>query len=107
MIACSNYVINKVLDAPFDRYHPTKCNRPAALGTVNVQAAYVQWVTMMAVGLLMASRVSMMFFITAAALWIMGCIYNIVPLRAKASVITLKPATCGHFKTGHFGWPET
>jgi hypothetical protein len=23
------------------------------------------------------------------------------------SVITLKPATCGHFKTGHFGWPET
>jgi hypothetical protein len=24
-----------------------------------------------------------------------------------SSVITLKPATCGHFKTGHFGWPET
>jgi len=23
------------------------------------------------------------------------------------SVITLTPATCGHFKTGHFGWPET
>jgi len=27
--------------------------------------------------------------------------------RGQASVITLKPATCGHFKTGHFGWPET
>jgi hypothetical protein len=25
----------------------------------------------------------------------------------SASVITLKPATCGHFKTGHFGWSET
>jgi hypothetical protein len=24
-----------------------------------------------------------------------------------ASVITLKPATCGQFKTGHFAWPET
>ena len=23
------------------------------------------------------------------------------------SVVTLKPATCGQFKTGHFGWPET
>jgi hypothetical protein len=23
--------------------------------------------------------------------------------RKVASVITLKPATCGHFKTGHFG----
>jgi hypothetical protein len=26
---------------------------------------------------------------------------------ACASVIALKPATCGQFKTGHFGWPET
>jgi hypothetical protein len=25
----------------------------------------------------------------------------------EPSVITLKPATCDHFKTGHFGWPET
>jgi hypothetical protein len=24
-----------------------------------------------------------------------------------ASAVTLKPATCGHFKTGHFGWLET
>jgi len=35
-----------------------------------------------------------------------------LPLREwqkvqEASVITLKPATCGHFKTGHSGWPET
>jgi hypothetical protein len=26
---------------------------------------------------------------------------------AQASAVTAKPATCGHFKTGHFGWPET
>jgi ABC-type phosphate/phosphonate transport system ATPase subunit len=25
----------------------------------------------------------------------------------EASVVTLNPATCGHFKTGHFGWRET
>jgi sulfoxide reductase catalytic subunit YedY len=25
----------------------------------------------------------------------------------NASVVTLKPATCGHFKTGHLVWPET
>ena len=24
-----------------------------------------------------------------------------------ASAVTLKPATYGHFKTGHFGWLET
>jgi DNA-binding transcriptional MerR regulator len=27
--------------------------------------------------------------------------------RPGTSAVTLKPATCGHFKTGHFGWPET
>jgi hypothetical protein len=32
---------------------------------------------------------------------------NVVDGEAWASVITLKPATCGHFKTGHFGWSET
>jgi methanol--5-hydroxybenzimidazolylcobamide Co-methyltransferase len=25
----------------------------------------------------------------------------------RASVVTLRPGTCGQFKTGHFGWPET
>ena len=25
-------------------------------------------------------------------------------LVAPSSAVTLKPATCGHFKTGHFGW---
>lgn len=83
LIACSNYVINEVLDAPFDRYHPTKCNRPAALGTVHIPSAYVQWVAMMVIGLLIASRISMLFLLTCAALWVMGCIYNIPPLRAK------------------------
>ena len=28
LVACSNYVINEVLDAPFDRLHPTKKSRP-------------------------------------------------------------------------------
>src|ERR1035438_6474591 len=35
LIACSNYVINELLDAPFDRLHPKKKMRPAARGLVN------------------------------------------------------------------------
>lgn len=35
LIACSNYVINEILDAPFDRLHPTKHKRPAANGLVH------------------------------------------------------------------------
>src|SRR5277367_5991607 len=49
LVACSNYVINEVLDAPFDRLHPTKRERPAAKGLVNIPVAYVQWIAMMLV----------------------------------------------------------
>ena len=82
-IASSNYVLNEVLDAPFDRLHPKKSSRPAALGLVHVPAAYVQWVLMMAVGILLATTISWPFALTAAALWVMGCLYNIPPVRTK------------------------
>lgn len=83
LVACSNYVINEVLDAPFDRLHPTKCARPAALGIISVTGAYVQWIAMMVIGLLIGWQVSGKFVLAAAALWVMGCVYNIPPLRAK------------------------
>jgi len=83
LVACSNYVINEVLDAPFDRLHPTKCTRPAALGIVSINGAYVQWIAMMVAGLMIGWQVSGKFMLAAAALWVMGCIYNIPPLRAK------------------------
>jgi decaprenyl-phosphate phosphoribosyltransferase len=83
LIACSNYVINEVLDAPFDRLHPVKRFRPAARGNVNVPLAYVQWVAMMLMGIAISWQISIQFTIAAAALWIMGCIYNIRPFRTK------------------------
>ncbi|QNI33039.1 UbiA family prenyltransferase [Alloacidobacterium dinghuense] len=83
LIACSNYVINEVLDAPFDRLHPTKKNRPAALGLVSVPLAYVQWLAMMAAGITLGLTISHAFTVALASLWIMGCFYNIRPFRTK------------------------
>ncbi|MEO6805989.1 MAG: UbiA family prenyltransferase [Edaphobacter sp.] len=83
LVACSNYVINEVLDAPFDRLHPTKKNRAAARGHVNVPAAYAQWILMMVVGVAIGLLVGKLFALTAAALWVMGCFYNIPPVRTK------------------------
>lgn len=83
LVACSNYVINEVLDAPFDRLHPVKKNRPAARGLVNVPLAYVQWLAMMLVGLAISLTISKLFALTALVLWIMGCIYNFPPVRSK------------------------
>ena len=83
LIACSNYVINEMLDAEFDRLHPTKKARPAACGQVHFGWGYVQWITMMLAGMFLASFLSKGFLISAALLWVMGCVYNIRPVRSK------------------------
>jgi decaprenyl-phosphate phosphoribosyltransferase len=83
LISCSNYVINEMLDAPYDRLHPTKKDRPAARGLVHYGWGYAQWIVMMVAGLAIGATVSRGFLLSAAALWIMGCAYNIPPLRSK------------------------
>ncbi|MEM7166537.1 MAG: UbiA family prenyltransferase [Planctomycetota bacterium] len=82
-VASSNYTINEVLDAPFDRLHPTKCNRPVPGGLVSIPLAYVQWFVLLGIGLALAATISMPFVYTMLTLWIMGCLYNIPPIRTK------------------------
>jgi len=86
LIACSNYVLNEVLDAPFDRLHPKKRLRPAAQGLVNIPLACAQWLLMMAAGMALALTISRPFAYADGGLWIMGCLYNISPVRLKDKV---------------------
>ncbi len=83
LVASSNYVVNEVLDAPHDRQHPTKCHRPVPSGKVNIPLAYVQWFALMVIGMGIAFQISVPFAVTMFVLWVMGCIYNIPPLRSK------------------------
>lgn len=83
MISSSNYVLNEMLDAPFDRLHPTKRNRPAAEGLVHYGWGYAQWIAMMLVGVAIANTISRGFLLSAIGLWLMGCLYNIPPVRTK------------------------
>jgi 4-hydroxybenzoate polyprenyltransferase len=83
LISSSNYVINEILDAPHDRLHPTKKNRPAACGLVHVGWGYAQWILLMLLGLAVARTISLGFVAITLALWLMGCVYNIPPLRTK------------------------
>jgi 4-hydroxybenzoate polyprenyltransferase len=83
LITSSNYTINELLDAPFDRFHPVKRGRPIPQGLVAPAVACVQWIVLMAVGLALAAWISRGFLLTMAALWLMGCAYNIPPLRTK------------------------
>jgi decaprenyl-phosphate phosphoribosyltransferase len=83
LVSSSNYVINEVLDAPFDKTHPTKHTRPVPSGRVNIPLAYVEWLSLFAAGLVLSWQVSLPFTLTMVSLWIMGCVYNIPPFRTK------------------------
>ena len=83
LVASSNYVINELMDARFDRFHPIKCNRPVPSGRVSIPLAYVEWLALAALGLGIALRISLAFTATLAILWLMGWIYNIPPVRSK------------------------
>ena len=83
LIASSNYVINEYLDAPFDRLHPTKCTRPAAVGQLSGALVYAFWGLLAIAGMLLATGVNGPFAATALFFWIMGWVYNVPPLRAK------------------------
>lgn len=83
LISSSNYVLNEMLDAPFDRLHPTKRSRPAAEGLVHFGWGYAQWIMTMIVGVLLAGTISRGFLLSAVGLWLMGCLYNIPPIRTK------------------------
>jgi decaprenyl-phosphate phosphoribosyltransferase len=83
LIASSNYVINEVIDAPADLYHPTKYTRAVPSGRVSIRWAYAQWIALMILGVWLGFSVSVPFVATMFVLWMMGCIYNIPPLRSK------------------------
>lgn len=83
LVASSNYVLNEILDAPFDATHPIKRNRPVPSGRVHVPLAYVQWIVLGVAGLALGYAVSTYVCWSLLALWVMGCVYNIPPLRSK------------------------
>jgi decaprenyl-phosphate phosphoribosyltransferase len=83
LVASSNYVINEVLDAPSDLSHPVKFARPVPSGKVSIPLAYVQWLALMIIGVGLGYAVSLQYAITVFVLWVMGCIYNIRPVRSK------------------------
>jgi 4-hydroxybenzoate polyprenyltransferase len=83
LVASSNYTINEVLDAPFDAHHPTKRSRPVPSGRVNIPLAYVQWILLGVAGVALGWTIGGRFTASLIALWVMGCVYNIRPLRSK------------------------
>jgi 4-hydroxybenzoate polyprenyltransferase len=83
LIASSNYILNELMDAPFDRHHPIKGQRPVPSGRISLPIAYIQWLLFMLAGMGLALWINRPFAASLGALWIMGLIYNVPPVRSK------------------------
>jgi 4-hydroxybenzoate polyprenyltransferase len=57
--------------------------RAVPSGQVSIPWAYVEWIVLMVAGVGLGLTISVFFAATMFVLWIMGCIYNIPPLRSK------------------------
>ncbi|MDZ4785489.1 MAG: UbiA prenyltransferase family protein [bacterium] len=83
LIASSNYVLNEILDAPSDLHHPLKHARPIPSGRVSLPIAYLEWLVLAAIGFYISFSFSVYLGSACLALWIMGIVYNVPPLRTK------------------------
>ncbi len=83
LIASANYVINEWLDAEFDKFHPTKKNRPVVGGNVKFKYVMVEYVLFAVAGILLALPINGFFVATEIWLLVMGILYNVKPIRTK------------------------
>lgn len=81
--ASANYVINEWLDAEFDRFHPTKKNRPVVADNLSVRWIMAEYVLLAVLGMLFGWISGRLVFYMEAFLLIMGILYNVRPFRTK------------------------
>ncbi len=83
-ISSVNYIINEIVDAPYDAHHPTKRNRPLVKGEIKKTPFLLLGVAISATSLNLAYlHFCPPFFYALLALLVAGFIYNIKPVRTK------------------------
>ena len=83
LVVSSNYVLNELVDGSRDAHHPVKKHRPVPSGLINKRLGYLEWIVLGALGLGTALLINQAFAVAASALWMMGILYNVPPVRTK------------------------
>jgi decaprenyl-phosphate phosphoribosyltransferase len=83
LIASANYVINEILDAPFDKKHPVKKLRPVPSGKIKIPLALLEYAALILAGMVLSLAVNIPFVLVNASLLLMGILYNLPPIRTK------------------------
>ncbi len=85
LLASANYILNEIIDAPFDRLHPTKRHRPVAAGRLDVRRLWLLFAALV----LAAFALGWLWFenkgysASLLLLFLSGLLYNLPPLRLK------------------------
>ncbi len=83
-ISTANYVLNEIVDKPFDAHHPTKKFRPLVQGEIKVVPFAALGIAITAVSLIVAQALfDTAFLVSLLALLAAGIVYNVRPIRAK------------------------
>jgi decaprenyl-phosphate phosphoribosyltransferase len=83
-ISSANYVINEIVDAPFDVHHPEKHKRPLISGEIKKIPFLFLGIFLTAAGLTAAFFLYCRpFFYSLLGLLVAGFLYNIPPIRTK------------------------
>ena len=84
IISTANYVVNEIVDAPFDAHHPVKRLRPLVQREIRPGPFALIGAALTAAGLAGSALLfSRAFFFSVLALLIAGFIYNVKPIRTK------------------------
>jgi 4-hydroxybenzoate polyprenyltransferase len=83
-ISTANYVLNEIVDAPYDIHHPAKRHRPLIRGEIKKAPFILLGIGITAAGFTLAiAFFSCSFVLSLLALLAAGFIYNVKPVRTK------------------------
>lgn len=83
-VSIANYVINEIVDAPYDAHHPVKRNRPLIKGEIKKIPFLLIGIVLTALSLAAAFFLYCpSFFYSLLVLLVAGFVYNIPPVRTK------------------------
>ena len=85
LVASAYYILNEILDAPYDAKHPAKKHRGIPAGKVKVPILWGIMVGLLVVGFSMAWFVfpNKRYFAALAVLMFFALLYNVPPIRLK------------------------
>lgn len=84
LVSSINYIINEILDASYDIWHPRKKNRPIPSGRVKVSRLYFVILFLFILVYTVSFTVfSLKFSLVLLLFFLFGLIYNVRPIRAK------------------------